>query len=275
MKTFAQQTPLERAQAHIDYIKKASTLLRQSPHLPLDKPDDRAWEPDAETAEAKRKAIENCELASADYARAGHDDMAELYSLKAQSIAGSPSATRDYFRKLEEVRSRRADTQKQPRKSNAGAVFFVLLLGGIIAFIAFKAGNSTNTNISTQTQSLNVPKYELSLVSQSQVELRVSYGPPGELSVRSDYHPLAPGQRESYAVPSDMRVRLDFKKELHSYDEVQSFNANGHVIVSVDGRQLDMWNSGSAMLEGRDDNGRAVYTVFGEMVFTPAEHVPK
>ena len=113
LKGFSQKTALERAQEHIDFIKKTSTLLQRRPNLPIDRPDDRAWEPDAVTVEAKRKAIENCEAAAEDYARAGHEEMAELYRLKAQSIGGSPSATRDYFRKLEEVRTCRKNAGRQ------------------------------------------------------------------------------------------------------------------------------------------------------------------
>jgi hypothetical protein len=135
MTPFAQQTPLQRAQAHIDSIKKTSVLAQRRPNLPLDNPDDSAWQPDAETEAAKRRAIENCELAADDYAKAGHNEMAELYRLKAQSIAGSLSATRDYLRKLQEVRG----VRHSDKKRSAGRKFEAIIItgGSIVLFLLF------------------------------------------------------------------------------------------------------------------------------------------
>lgn len=142
MTTFSQQTPLQRAKDHIGMITKTSALLRRNPTLRLDAPDDAAWEPSADTAEARRKAINNCEAAADDYDKNGHPEMAELYRLKAHSIGGSASATRDYFRKLEEVREGRTTSEsKSSGRISGGERLTHLFIGfPIFAFVGLAIG---------------------------------------------------------------------------------------------------------------------------------------
>jgi hypothetical protein len=293
MTAFSQQTPLQRAQSHIDMIKKSSILMKRNPSLPLDKPDDRAWEPDAETTEAKRKAIENCELAAEDYANNGHQDMAELYRLKAAMIDGSASATREYFRKLDEVRGQKkgATGGAQSSKSNGlgcGSVLFILALvaGGILVFNpdarqkVFEFVTSQWARMSGEQGLLsdNSKQCILSVqVHSADVGLTVRvgsiYGGPFGKDLESGTLVQA-GSMRTYVVPVAESIQIWFQMWVRGYDTYQNlrqnFDPNQYVTITIgNGIQVAQW---LPIGNTRQERGNE-YALDGNMFFRPIDYL--